>query len=87
MSRAWLLDVLDRELPDVVGAKRDALAEKILGALPMKQIANAIAEAAVSTMNVALETNTRVSEIALASDIGNNGAMSVVDTLLAGDED
>ncbi len=78
MSKTWILDVLDRELPDLVGAERDRLAEKIVDAMPLLPIAAAICSAAYTQMRVRGED---VKCIELARDIGNNAAMSVLEVL------
>lgn len=75
MSRAWLTDVLDRELADFVGSKRDRIADAILDALPLETIARTIAEVAHHQLRGAVAA----SEIGIVSrDVAGNAAMAVV---------
>lgn len=81
----WLLDVLDRELVDMIGAERDALATKILDALPVELIGKAIEEAAAGQLR-ANGLTTEEDRAVIARDIAGNAAMAVVGAL-AVDED
>ncbi len=50
MIPAWLVAVLDRELPNHTGGERDRLAFAIVAAIPRDRIATAIRDAAVGTL-------------------------------------
>lgn len=82
---AWLVDVLDRELPQLVGSDRDRLAEAILAALPAVPIAQAIRISAIAHL-VVNNVGHPMKRHDIASDIANNAAMGVVESLSAGDE-
>jgi hypothetical protein len=85
MSRAWLIDVLDRELPDMIGADRDRIADAILDALPLPQIAAAVKTSALAAMLVSNIGKNNQHRHMIAADIANNGAMAVLAVL--GDAD
>lgn len=74
----WLIDILDRELPELTGAVRDELARKIIDALPLTPIAAAICSSAYTQLRVRGHDET---SIEIARDIANNAAMSVVHVL------
>lgn len=81
MSRTWILDVLDRELPDMLGARRDQLADAILAAIPLEPIAAAITTSALATLLVGNVIGHDRRRYELAHDIGNQAAMGVVERL------
>jgi hypothetical protein len=83
MSRAWLVGVLDRALPEMIGADRDRLADEILDALPIDLIGVTIQEAALQQ----LCRHCMVAEDAehAAKDVAGNAALAVVGVL--GDAD
>lgn len=87
MSRAWIIDLLDRELPGWPGSARDALAEKIVEALPVHEIAAAVKTSALATLMVVDAIGHDCRPVDLAQDIGNQAAMSVVERLTEIDED
>lgn len=82
MSRAWLTDVLDRELADMLGGDRDRLADAILDALPIERIGEAIAESAKQQLRCYVASDERAY---VAKDIAGNAALAVVGVL--GDAD
>lgn len=74
----WLIDVLDRELPDLVGARRDAIAQQILDALPLEKLNAAIKEAAATQLR-AWCVSSDVSP--MAHDISANASMAALSAL------
>lgn len=79
MSRAWIIDVLDRELPHMAGAERDQLADKIVDAIPTRVIAAAITESLLATIRVIASDCITVDSV--AKDVGANASMHVVEAL------
>ena len=79
MSRTWLLEVLDRSLPDKVGAERDRLADEILDALPLESIGKAIHETAFQQLQRHCIAAGEAHET--ARDVAGNAAMAVVGVL------
>lgn len=83
MSRAWLLDVLDRELADKVGAERDRIADAVLEALPVDVIAATIAATAQNQLRYHCMRPDEARRA--ARDVAANAAMAVAGVL--GDDD
>jgi len=82
VSRAWLTDVLERELADKLGAERDRIADAILDALPIERIGHVIAEATAAQ----LRGQVPIEDLEwLPRDVAGNAAMAVVGAL--GDAD
>lgn len=72
---AWLLDVLDAALPELVGERRDELAAAILDALPGTLIADTIAYSAGKVLKQRAIADAGGD---VAREIGNNAAATVV---------
>lgn len=81
MIPPWLVAVLDDELPNVVGAERERIAERIVEAIPGRAIAKVIA---TSAQAVLATRKIRDDGGDLCREIGNNAAQTVLVTL-AGD--
>lgn len=75
MSRAWLVDVLEAALPELVGERRDELAEAIFGALPGRLLADTIAYSAGKVLK---ERAIADAGGDLAREIGRNCGASVL---------
>lgn len=87
MSRTWILDVLDRELPNLRGIERDRLADAILGALPVQELAAAVRTSALAALVVTHPNADPHKRLVLARDISNNAAISIVERLSEIDDD
>ncbi|MDQ3295102.1 MAG: hypothetical protein M3619_00770 [Myxococcota bacterium] len=75
MIARWIVDVLDRELPNLTGAERDRIAEALDEALPTNAIVDAIASSAQAVLT---QRNIRDGAGDVAREIANNSAQTVV---------
>jgi hypothetical protein len=75
----WLIEVLDRELPELRGAARDRLATLIVEAIDVTTVSRAIKEAAERQLRANGIADPHVGEIAL--DISGNASMAVIGAL------
>lgn len=69
-----MIDVLDRELPELTGADRDRLAKRIADAVPVDLVAGVIAKAAATQLRA---HGVRDPDDVIAVDIASQAAMCV----------
>jgi len=82
----WLVDALDRALPEMRGRERDELAEVILEAIPKQLVADVIRESATSVLITRGFIDDQFRR-ELAFEIGNNAGCSVVLSLQVGEDE
>ena len=71
----WLALVLDRELPDHVGARRDQIAQRIIESIPRTPIIRAIAESAKAVLGT---RNIKDAAGDISIEIARNAAQSLL---------
>lgn len=74
----WLIELLDAELPDLTGGKRDELAARIVAAVPRDQLALEIAVATAAELE---RRGIRDDAGDIAKAVGNHAATSIVAAL------